>query len=457
MPNLSGRSRPHRALRYVLVIIGLLVVPVADAGRALAAEVQRVVSPGGIEAWLIEDRMVPVLSLRMAFRGGAALDPEGREGTANMAASLLDEGAGDLDSQAFQKRLADLSISLRFNAGRDSVEGSLATLTENRDEAFRLLALALTAARFDPEPVQRVRDQISTLLARRAVDPGWIASRTFMELVFEGHPYARPSDGTPESVAAIQVEDLRAFVDQRLARDNLILGVAGDISAAELAPLLDVAFGGLPATAGAVDVPEATIANTGQTVVVERPVPQSVALFGHGGIDRQDPDWYAAQVVDYVLGGGSFNSRLMEEIREKRGLAYGVSTSVNPYDKASLMLGQVATQNARVAESLDLVRQEWRRMAEEGPTETEVADAKTYLIGSFPISLDSTGSIAATLVAMQRYDLGIDHLDRRRSLIEAVTPEDARRVAKRLLEPQALTFVVVGQPEGVTPTREPPK
>src|SRR5690606_24851981 len=186
MPNLSGRSRPHRALRYVLVILGLLVVPVADAGRALAAEVQRVVSPGGIEAWLIEDRMVPVLSLRMAFRGGAALDPEGREGTANMAASLLDEGAGDLDSQAFQKRLADLSISLRFNAGRDSVEGSLATLTENRDEAFRLLALALTEARFDPEPVQRVRDQISTLLARRAVDPGWIASRTFMELVFEG-------------------------------------------------------------------------------------------------------------------------------------------------------------------------------------------------------------------------------------------------------------------------------
>src|SRR3546814_727149 len=269
-------------------------------------------------------------------------------------------------------------------------------------------------------------------------------------------PYARPADGTPESVAAITVDDLRGFVKTRLARDNLIVGVAGDISAEELAPLLDKAFGALPAASGAFAVPETEVVNTGETVVIERPVPQSVALFGHGGIARQDPDWYAAQVVNYVLGGGGFNSRLTEEIREKRGLAYGVSTAISPYDKASVMIGQVATQNARIAESIDLVRQEWRRMAEAGPTESEVRDAKTYLIGSFPISLDSTGSIAATLVAMQRYDLGPDHLDRRSSLIEAVTPEDARRVAKRLLDPEALTFVVVGQPEGVEPTRPPP-
>ena len=203
-------------------------------------------------------------------------------------------------------------------------------------------------------------------------------------------------------------------------------------------------------------MPAATLRNGGETVVIERPVPQSVALFGEKGIPRKDPDWYAGQVVNYVLGGGGFNSRLMEEIREKRGLAYGVSTGISPYDKASVLMGQVATQNARVAESLDLVRQEWKRMAEEGPTQEELDDAKTYLIGSFPIGLDSTGSIAATLVAMQRYDLGIDHLDRRSALIEAVTLEDARRVAKRLLDPAALTFVVVGQPEGVEPTRQPP-
>lgn len=443
----------NAACRLVLFIV-LLVAPLVPP--AVAAEVQRVVSPGGIEAWLIEDHMVPVLSLRMAFRGGAALDPEGKAGTANMAASLLDEGAGDLDSEAFQKRLADLSISLGFSAGRDSVEGSLGTLTENRDEAFRLLSLALTEARFDSEPVQRVRDQIASSLARRAVDPGWIASRTFMELVFAGHPYASPVDGTLETLPRIAVEDLRAFVKTRLARDNLIVGVAGDITAAELGPLLDKAFAGLPKTAGAVDVPAATLRNGGETVVIERPVPQSVALFGEKGIPRKDPDWYAGQVVNYVLGGGGFNSRLMEEIREKRGLAYGVSTGISPYDKASVMMGQVATQNARVAESLDLVRQEWKRMAEEGPTQEELDDAKTYLIGSFPIGLDSTGSIAATLVAMQRYDLGIDHLDRRSALIEAVTLEDARRVAKRLLDPAALTFVVVGQPEGVKPTRQPP-
>ncbi|MFN4090465.1 MAG: M16 family metallopeptidase [Alphaproteobacteria bacterium] len=441
------------AIARLVLVVAVFAAPWAPAA---AADVQRVVSPGGVEAWLIEDRMVPVLSLRMLFQGGAALDPPGREGTAGMAAALLDEGAGELDSQAFQKRLADLSISLGFSAGRDSFGGSLRTLTENRDEAFRLLATALTEARFDEEPVRRVRDQIRTGLARRAVDPGWIASRTLAELLFEGHPYARSADGTLESIDGIAVDDLRRFVSERLARDNLIVGVAGDISAEELAPLLDVAFGGLPASAGVFEVPEAVLANPGQTVVVERPVPQSVVLFAHGGIPREDPDWYAAQIVNHVLGGGSFSSRLMEEIREKRGLAYGVSTSVVPYDRASLVTGQVATQNARVAESVDLVRSEWRRLAEQGPSEEELADARTFLIGSFPISLDSTSAIAATLVAMQRYDLGRDHLDRRAGYFEAVTAEEARRVARRLLDPEALTFVVVGQPVGIEPTRAPP-
>ncbi len=435
----------------------LLLILVALPWPAAAVEVQRVVSPGGIEAWLVEDHNVPVLAVSFAFRdAGAAYDPEARRGLANMVSGLLDEGAGDLDSQSFQKRLADLSISLGFNAGRDDFTGSLATLTENREEAVRLLALALTEPRFDPEPVARVRDQILIALARRSVDPSSLAYRTWFRLMFGAHPYGRPTDGETETVAAIQSEDLHRFVAERFARDNLIVGVAGDVTAAELAVLLDRAFGGLPPAPTPRRLPEVERLGTGELVVVERPVPQSIAVFGHGGLRREDPDWYAALILNYVLGGGGFSSRLTEEVREKRGLAYGVSTSLYPLDRGGLVLGQVATQNDRVAQSIEIIRAEWRRFAEDGPTPEEVAAAKAYLIGSFPISLDSTRRIAATLVSIQENALGIDYLDRRKALIEGVTPEDLKRVAGRLFRAEDLTFVVVGSPTELRPTREPP-
>ena len=436
----------------------LLLLCLAVLRPAAAVEVQRVVSPGGIEAWLVEDHNVPVLSVSLAFRdAGAAYDPADRLGLANMTSALLDEGAGDLDAQAFQKRLADLSISLDFDAGRDNFHASLATLTENRDEAVRLLALALTQPRFDPEPVARVRDQILISLARRSVDPSSLAYRTWFRVLFGDHPYAEPVEGEPATVTAIETADLRKLVTERLARSNLIVGVAGDITAAELAPLLDRAFGALPKEPAPRELPKVAGLDTGETVVVERPIPQSIAVFGHAGLRREDPDWYAALILNYALGGGGFTSRLMEEIREKRGLAYGVSTSLLPLDRAGLIMGQVATENDRVSESVELIRAEWRRVAEQGLTPEETANAKAYLVGSFPISLDSTRRIAATLVSIQENHLGIDYLDRRKALIEAVTPEDLRRVAQRLLDPAALTFVVVGQPAKLQPTRKPPQ
>ena len=224
----------------------------APAGRA-AAKVERVVSPGGIEAYLLSEPSIPFLSLSLQFRGGAALDPAGKEGLAYMISGLLDEGAGDLDSQAFRTELEDLAIRLSFDAGRDELSGQLKTLTEQRERAFELLGLALTAAalrcragRADPQPDPG-----------RAAPPGRgsrTSSRacTWFETAFPGHPYGRPSEGTLESIAAITTDDLRGFVGRRLARDDLVVGVAGDITAAELGPLLDRAFGRLPATQRAV-------------------------------------------------------------------------------------------------------------------------------------------------------------------------------------------------------------
>ncbi len=423
---------------------------------AQGTQIERVVSAGGIEAWLAEDHSLPVISLSLLLRGGAALDPAGKEGLAVMTAGLLDEGAGDLDSGAFQQRLADLAITLRFNASLDTFEGTLRTLSENRDQAFSLLRMALNAPRFDDEPVTRIRNQILTGLAMTESDPGEIADKVWSRAAFPDHPYGRPSEGTKAGVAAITTDDLRGFVERRLGRDRLIIGVAGDITADELSPLLDSVFGSLPERAAPFDLPQAQVAGGG-VIVVEEDIPQSTVRFGENGIKRDDPDYFAARLLNYTLGGGGFSSRLTEEVREKRGLAYSVYSYLQPMAQGGLVSGGVGTDNARVAESLDLIREEWRRMADDGVSADELRDAKTYLTGSFPLRLSSTGRIASMLTTLQYLDLSIDYLDRREELIHSVTLDDTRRVAERLLHADDLLVVVVGKPEGVTATRPAPQ
>jgi zinc protease len=439
-----ARPRGGAALGLALLLL---------AFPAGAVEIKRVVSPGGIEAWLVEDKTVPVVALEADFAGGASTDPEEKPGLANLTASLLDEGAGPYDSQQFQTRVEDIASSIRFSASQDNLTASVKTLSENVEKAFELLRLALAEPRFDPDPVARVRSSITVSLARKAESPNAIASRQWWKSAFEPHPYARPFDGTPEGVQAVTIEDMRRFVGDRIARDVLTVAVVGDITAERLGPLLDATFGWLPARAAPVTIAETTADQRGRTLLVRKPIPQSVVTFGQPGIKRDDPDWYAALVVNYILGGGGFTSRLTTEVREKRGLAYGVYSYLAPLEHTGVVLGGVATQNSRVAESIDIIREEWRRMREEGPTEAELDGAKTYLTGSFPLQFDSTDRIAATLVDIQQRKLGIDYLDRRNALIEAVSLADARRVARRLLQPDALTFVVVGAPEALPGAR----
>ena len=416
---------------------------------AAAIDVQRVVSPGGIEAWLVEDHTNPIIAARFTWLGGGALDPDGKEGLADMASALIDEGAGELTSQEFQTRLEDLAVTLRFDAGYDTFGGRLKTLSGNRDAAFDLARLAVTAPRFDAEPVERIRSQIISGLKRDSEDPDEVAQRTLTRLLFPDHPYGRQVDGTEDSIAAITIADMKGFAAGRLARNNLIVGVVGDITAADLAPLLDATFGGLPGEAAPWTVSEVEPAAKGETRVVSKPVPQSAIVFAHAGLKRDHPDYYAAVVMNYVLGGGSFASRLHSEVREKRGLAYSVYSGLYPYRHSALVWGAAGTANARVGETVEVVRKEWRRMAEHGLTGDELTDAKTYLTGSFPLRFSSSGRIASILVAMQVNDLGIDYLERRNGLIEAVTLEDANRVARQILDADKLTVVVVGQPEGL--------
>ena len=431
-------------------LAALAVLSVFPIKFCLAVDIKVVESKSGIRAWLVQNSSVPVISISFAFRSGAVSDPAGKEGRAKFVASMLDEGAGDLNSEAFQGKIEDLSVRLRFRANLETFSGSIQTLKRNRAEAFKLLALALNKPRFDQDPFSRVRAQLSASLRLDQEDPDRIASRVWYRSVFGNHPYGRPIGGTLASISNINREDLVSFSNSFLSRKNLLIGVAGDIGPDELSMRLDEIFGGLPKGTDREILAKPEIQMEGKTIVVEKSLPQSVALFGHRGIKRTDPEWYAAYIVNRILGGGGFSSRLMEEVREKRGLAYGVYSWLNPFESVGLIMGSVATSNSRVKDSLDIIRREWRKMSELAISEEELQEAKNYINGSFPLRLDSTRRIAQMLLAVQVNRLGIEYLNRRASIINSVTRDQVKTVAKRLLDPGLFTVVVVGKPAGIS-------
>lgn len=434
------------AIRSLLAGFGLLLLILTPVR---AAEITEVISPGGIKAWLVEEKSIPIVSMNVAWRGGASLDPKEKAGLAHLAASTMDEGAGDMDGIAFQERLSDLAIQLKFSAGKDSFSGTLKTLSRNTDEAFRLFGLAVTEPRFDEEPVERIRAQILTSLNQKLSNPNSLAGRAWFRLAFGDHPYSQPSEGTLDTMAAVTRADLAAFARDRIAKDNMVIAVVGDIGKDQLAALLDRTFGALPDKALASSVPETEPLQEAAVKIIDQNIPQSAVIFGGQGIKRDDPDYYAAYVLNYVLGGGSFESRLTDEIREKRGLVYSVYSYLFPLDAVGLHMGGFGTSNASVGEALDLVAAEVARVRDEGITDEELAEAKTFLNGSFPLRLSSNASIAGIMVAMQMNDLPIEYLDERANLINAVTQEDIERVAQRLLDPEKMIVVIVGKPENL--------
>ncbi|SIT83404.1 M16 family metallopeptidase [Pontibaca methylaminivorans] len=411
-------------------------------------DVKEVTSPGGITAWLVEEHSLPFTALELRFRGGTSLDPGGRRGAVYLMTGLLEEGAGDMDARAFARALEAAGASIGFDSGDDMVSISTRFLSENRNDAMALLRTALHEPRFDEAAIDRVRAQVLSGLASERKDPNAIAGRTFAELTFDGHPYGSNRKGTAESVRALTRDDMIAAHGAVFARDRLYVGAVGDIDAQELGELLDDLLGDLPEQ-GARLPPPAEVAGDGGTVVVDYDTPQSVAVFGQEGLERDDPDFYAAYVLNQILGGGSFESRLMQELRVKRGLTYGVYTYLAPKDLAALYMGGVASANDRIAEAVEMIRQEWADMAENGVSETELARAKTYLTGAYPLRFDGNGQIARILVGMQMDDLPIDYIATRNDRINAVTLDEANRVARELLRPGQLRFVVVGQPEGL--------
>jgi zinc protease len=441
------RTKARRSIGLLSGTLALaaLLLAFAATGAAAATAIERVVSPSGIEAWLVREPSALLIAMEFAFRGGAEQDPADKTGVAHMVADLLDEGAGAVDSNTFHEQLERHAVEMHFSAARDQFRGSLRTLAENRDNAFGMLHLALTEPRFDAEPIERAHAQILSSIRRESTSPRDIAGRRWWETAFAGHAYGRQLRGTLESVLRIGADELRAYARRVFARDNLKIGVVGDIDAATLGQLLDATFGALPRHADLQAIPTAMPQGLGQAIRVDLDVPQTVVQFGGAGLLRKDPDFMAGVLVNHVLSGGSLTSRLYREVREKRGLAYSVYTTLVPLTHAAVLSGGTATRSDRAEETLEVMSREIGRLAEDGPSEEELAKAKSFLKGAYALNFDSSTKIAGQLVQLQLDDLGIDYVERRQALIDAVSIADAKRVAKRLFA-GPLLFAIVGRP-----------
>jgi zinc protease len=446
------------ARRIALTVVACLAtVSLASSPSHAAAKIQHLTSPGGIQAWFVQDATVPLIAMEYAFGGGATQDPADKPGVGNMVADLLDEGSGDLDSKTFHERLDRRAIELSFSSTRDAFRGSLRMLRDNKDEAFDLLRMALTSPHFEGADVERIRAQVLSGLRRDTSNPTALASRKFLEVTFGGHPYGRQANGTLESVPKIDVADMKDYVRRVLAKDTLRIAVVGDIDPGTLGKLLDQTFGGLPAKANLTPVADIDAAKPPRREFIPLDVPQTVVTFGGPGIKRHDPNFMAGYVVNHILGGGGLSSRLYHEVREKRGLAYSVYESLLWMDHSAVFVGNTGTRADRAGETVEAINKEIRRMAEDGPTQKELDEAKSYLKGSQMLALDTSSKLASALLQYQLDKLPIDYIEKRNAIVDAVTLDDAKKAAQRLWG-QGLLTVIVGrapqaaaQPAAATP------
>jgi zinc protease len=431
-------------LAFAAVAAVLLAAPVSAE-----IEVQDLTEPGGISTWLVEDHTIPFVALELRFRGGASLDLPGKRGATNLMTGLLEEGAGDMDSREFARQAEALAADFSYDVGDDALSVSARFLSENRDAVMALLRESLVNPAFNQKSIDRVRAQVNAIIESDSKDPGSIAARAFDRQTFGDHPYATSKDGTLESVAALTRADIVAAHRAALVRDRLYVAAVGDIAADQLTALVATLTDGLAQTSDVALPGPADIDLPGGIKVVDYVTPQSVVTFAQPGIDRDDPDFFAAYLLNQILGGSGFESRLMQEVRVKRGLTYGVYSYLVDKDDAQLWMGRVASANDRVAQAIDVIKDEWRKMRDTGVTAQELQDAKTYMTGAYPLRFDGNAPIANIAVEMQIEGLPTDYITTRNDKVNAVTLEQINRVARERLDPDKLSFIVVGKPEGL--------
>ncbi len=413
------------------------------------ARIQQFTTPGGVSVWLVTEPSIPILSVQMAWRGGSATDPEDLRGLTAAVTYGMNEGAGDLDSLAFQTAMEELNMSFSCSNSGEWTGCSATMLSEFAEPSMNLVGLAFAVPRFDEGPFERFRREQEVSLRTRETNPNFLAGRAMAAKLYPDHPFAR--EITVDTLAALTPDLAREHMRTLMTKDRLIVTAVGAISPEDLAPLIDLAAASLADSAEIAPVLPVTLPDIAPApTVVSLPQPQTLVRFMAPGIDRNHPDFFPAFVLNYTLGGGGFESRLMKSLRVEKGLTYDISTSISPNPSFLSWSGAGQTKNESAGEFVEGIRGELREFMETGVTELELDDAKAYLIGSYPLGFDSNAKIARQMMSVRQEDLGIDYFDRRNALIEAVTLEDVNRVSAHYLAPERFTFVLVGEPEGLS-------
>jgi zinc protease len=432
-----------------LVISILLSFSASAADRFL--DIQELTTPSGIPVWLVEDHSVPVISLQFAFKGaGAQLERADKQGLVQILSNTMDEGAGELESQTFQKTLSDKSISLSFSGGRDSFSGSLKTLSANKDVAFNLLHLALTQPRFDLEPLERMKQANLSRIKQSMTQPNWITARLMNDIAFSGHPYAQNSGGTLSTIPNITANDLREFLKNELSQQRLHIAISGDIKKEDALNIVEKSFAGLPQVLYEEMDRPLTLQGKNTTTLFEQDIPQTIIRMTFPGIRQTDPDYYAAKIMNHIFGASGFGSRLMERIREKEGLTYGIYSGLSEMDWTETLTISTSTKNETTKRLLSLVKEEADILKSTPISSKELQQAKDYILGSMPLSLTSTNALSSIMLSLQMNDLPSTHLDTVHKKINAVTVNDIQRTAQRLLVLDHAITVLVGKPQDIT-------
>ncbi|MBF0382495.1 MAG: insulinase family protein [Magnetococcales bacterium] len=437
-----------RYLSLFIVVLSLVLFfskPIIVTA-AWSPEVSRFNGPGGMQVYHVASDANPLVVVKLLVRGGSGYDPENKPGVANLVAWMFNEGGGDLDSEAFQEKLSYYGISLSASAGSDAMTVSMSTLSTHLDVAWSMMMDAMLKPKFAQADFDRaVAEEIASLKQAKE-KPGSVAADALNREIFGNHPYGRPAKGSLSSISSITTADLEKYHDEVFRLPTMVLAVAGDITLKKLKKLTNDSFvqvNHLPSSL--TPIPFAFTKTGKKSQHIELDVPQTAIRFGGVGINRHDPDYYAMVVMNQILGGGGFSSRLTKEIREKRGLTYGVYSYFSPLAAQGPFVIGMQTKTASVEESKKLIRHELKRMATQDVGSEELEDIKRYLTGSFPLNLDGLGKLAGTWGVIGFYNRGLDYLEMWPNRVREVSKKDIRRVARRILNFNRLHIVTVGR------------
>ena len=425
-------------------IFRLFVLAIFIPLNLYSFDVKELQTKKGIKFWFVEDKSIPIISLSFTFSGGAFFDKPGKEGTSSLLASLLDEGAGNLDSVKFQNRMDEIGMKLSFSSSRDSLSGSFQIISDNKEEGFKLLGSAISKPRLDKNDIEKIRNQIISSLKLKDAEISSLASKKFHEKFFFSHSFGRNIEGTVDSLTQITKKDLENYLQNFVSISNLVIGVSGNIKDQEISKLIDETFGNLNSNIDfKLDIPSKYNFPKGMQIE-KKDFPQTAVLFGHKGLKRNHKDFFSARIINYVLGGGGFQSRMYKNVREKKGLVYSIYSYLVPYKNNDIILGGFQSRNKSVYEAISLVKEEWDKINKFGITKKEFEEAKTYYKGSFTRNFTSTSSISSLLKTVQVYNLDLDYFKNRNKIIDSLNLKEVNKVAKTLFKKNDLYFTIVG-------------